>query len=110
MARVTCCLSNQGPDAYQPNVYGDRIIIERMFRADKSSTYKVKTWEGKAAPLAEGQTSARHRQELLRILDHFNIQVENPMIVLSQDSARAFLSSSTSEDKYKVSPPLPPPS
>lgn len=34
--------------------------------------------------------------------DHMGIQVDNPMNILSQDTAKAFLSSSKPEDKYEV--------
>jgi len=39
---------------------------------------------------------------LLSILDHYNIQVENPMTILSQDIAREFLNATSAQDKYKV--------
>lgn len=35
-------------------------------------------------------------------MDHFNIQVDNPLTVLTQDQARGFLSNSTPKDKYVV--------
>jgi hypothetical protein len=37
------------------------------------------------------------------ILDHLNIQVDNPMTVLTQDQSRQFLASATGKDKYNVS-------
>lgn len=36
------------------------------------------------------------------IVDHFNIQVDNPMTVLTQDQSRQFLASSSARDKYNV--------
>lgn len=34
--------------------------------------------------------------------DHFAIQPDNPMIILSQDAAKQFLASSTPEERYKL--------
>lgn len=36
------------------------------------------------------------------MMDFFDIQVDNPMTVLSQDMSRAFLSTSDSHKKYEV--------
>ncbi|CAG8590107.1 10002_t:CDS:10 [Acaulospora morrowiae] len=93
VGQVTLKLRNRGADAYRPETYGDSIIIERRISHDGSNGYKIKTHEGK---LVSGK-----RDELNAILDHMAIQVDNPLNVLSQDTARQFLQSSSSEDKYK---------
>lgn len=36
-------------------------------------------------------------------VDHFSIQVDNPMTVLTQDQSRQFLANSSPKDKYNVS-------
>ena len=41
------------------------------------------------------------KAELDAIIDHFQLQFDNPMNVLSQDMARQFLSSSSPAEKYK---------
>ncbi|CAG8456372.1 2856_t:CDS:10 [Racocetra fulgida] len=82
-----------GADAYRHDIYGDSIIIERRISRDGSNGYKIKTSGGKVV--------SGKRDELNAILDHMAIQVDNPMNVLSQDTARQFLHSSSSEDKYK---------
>lgn len=89
-------ITNKGPDAYKPDVYGEHIIIERRISKDGASGYKIKS-------SSTGKTISTKREELAAICDHMSIQVDNPLTILSQDSARQFLNSSTPEDKYKVS-------
>ncbi|CAG8528894.1 39994_t:CDS:10 [Gigaspora margarita] len=93
VAQVTLKLRNRGADAYRHEVYGDSVVIERRISRDGSNGYKIKTSGGKVV--------SGKREELNAILDHMAIQVDNPMNVLSQDTARQFLHSSSPEDKYK---------
>ncbi|KAF9156913.1 Structural maintenance of chromosomes protein 6 [Linnemannia schmuckeri] len=85
-------LRNRGNDGYKPEIYGESIIVERRISLDGGSSYKIKN--------AKGKTVSTKRDDLVAILDHMNIQVDNPINVLSQDSARQFLQSSTPADKY----------
>ena len=36
------------------------------------------------------------------MLDHFNIQVDNPVSILTQDTSKHFLHSKSGQDKYTV--------
>ncbi|GJE88371.1 hypothetical protein PsYK624_044540 [Phanerochaete sordida] len=92
-SEVTVMLKNQGEDAYKHDVYGDTIVITRRFTKEGSSSYKIKSKDGKVV--------STKRDELSAICDHMNIQVDNPMNILTQDSARQFLSASQPGDKYK---------
>ncbi|KAF9159572.1 Structural maintenance of chromosomes protein 6 [Actinomortierella ambigua] len=92
MAEVRLQLRNEGEDAYKPDVYGPRIMIERRIARDGSSGYKLKSTKGK--------TVSTKRDELAAMCDHMNIQVDNPMNVLGQDAARQFLHTSSEHDKY----------
>ncbi|CAO3572775.1 unnamed protein product [Mortierella alpina] len=92
-AEVKLQIRNQGPDAYKPHIYGESIIIERRISKDGTSGYKVRS--------SKGRTISTKREELAAMCDHMNIQVDNPMNMLSQDAARQFLQSSTPEEKYR---------
>lgn len=92
-AWVAVKLKNQGENAYQPEIYGRSIIVERHFTRSGTSNFKIKNDQGKLV-------SAK-RADLEDITDFFALQIENPMNVLSQDMARQFLSNSTPHDKYK---------
>ncbi|KAJ8018107.1 Structural maintenance of chromosomes protein 6 [Holothuria leucospilota] len=95
VAEVSIILRNQGTDAYRHDLYGSSIRVERRLTADGSSSYKLKS--------AKGQVVSTKREELSRILDQFNIQVDNPVAILNQDTSRNFLFSKDPRDKYKVS-------
>ena len=86
-------LTNGGSEAYRPKDYGDVIQIERRISKDGSSSYTIKN--------AHGRVVSRERGELTNICEAMNLQVDNPMNILSQDAARQFLSASTPEDKYR---------
>jgi len=111
-AEVTIQLKNQGEEAYKHDLYGDSIVVTRRFTKEGASSYKIKSKDGKLI--------STRREDLSAICDHMNIQVDNPMNVLTQgtfnelhlhyrvfswrdaDAARQFLSSSHPSDKYKV--------
>ncbi|KAI0916775.1 hypothetical protein AcW1_007861 [Taiwanofungus camphoratus] len=93
VAEVTVTLKNQGEEAYRPKDYGKSIVITRRFTKEGSSSYKIKS--------KDGRIISTKREELSAICDHMNIQVDNPMNILTQDSARQFLSASQPADKYR---------
>eukprot|EP01080_Neovahlkampfia_damariscottae_P007884 gene7884-12353_t len=91
VALITVHLRNEGKDAYRPKVYGKTIIIER--RIDKSSGhYRIKDENGKV--------QEKTRQELQLILNQFNIHIDNPCTIMTQDVSRKFLGSTNGKDKY----------
>ncbi|KAI3616349.1 structural maintenance of chromosomes protein 6 [Moniliophthora roreri] len=93
VAEVTISLKNQGEEAYKPSEYGKSILITRRFTSTGNSTWKIRA--------KDGRVISSKKEELAAICDHMNIQVDNPMNVLTQDAARQFLSASTPSDKYK---------
>lgn len=110
-AEVTIVLKNQGEETYKPKEYGKSIVIRRAFTRDGSSSWRIMS--------KDGALISTKRDELAAICDHMNIQVDNPMNVLTQgkilairdvvgyssvfiDAARQFLNASHPSDKYKV--------
>ena len=86
-------LKNTSDTAYQQEVYGDSIIVERHFSRSGSSNFKLRSSTGRIISTRKG--------DLEDINDYFALQIDNPMNVLTQDMARHFLNNSTSYDKYK---------
>lgn len=75
-ARILVTLRNRGSDAHQPDLYGERITIERRITRLGQSSWKVMG--------ANGETHETAKREVDRILDKFSIQIENPCGILMQ--------------------------
>ncbi|KAM8954181.1 structural maintenance of chromosomes protein 6 [Pelodytes ibericus] len=92
-ADVSITLRNRGQDAFKPESYGESIIVQQHFTTDGNRSYKLKS--------ATGALVSSKKEELIAILDHFNIQVDNPVSVLTQEMSKHFLQSKNESDKYK---------
>lgn len=86
-------LKNEGNDGYQRDVYGDSIIIERQFSKTGTSGFKVKS--------ATGRLISNKKGDVDDIVEYYQLQVDNPMNVLTQDAAKSFITASTPSQKYK---------
>lgn len=75
-AQVTVQLKNKGEDAYKPREYGDSIVIQRKFTKEGNTIWKIMSKAGKVI--------SSKKEEVSAICDHMNIQVDNPMNVLTQ--------------------------
>jgi len=93
-ASIVCKIRNQGDGAYMPEEYGQTIQIERHFSRAGASGFKLKS--------EKGRIISTKRSDLDDICDHFALQIDNPMNVLSQDQARQFISTSSASEKYKL--------
>nr|XP_020463607.1 structural maintenance of chromosomes protein 6-like isoform X2 [Monopterus albus] len=92
-ADITIRLRNRGPDAYRTDFYGDCIFIEHRISSDGSRTCKLRS--------KSGQLISNKKEELTYILDHFNIQLDNPVSILNQEMSKQFLHSKSESEKYK---------
>jgi len=86
-------IKNRGVDAYQHDVYGDSITVERHFSRSGSSGFKVRS--------ATGRLISMKKSEVDEIVEYYCLQVDNPLNVLSQDNARQFLNAASASMKYK---------
>ncbi|XP_078043070.1 structural maintenance of chromosomes 6 isoform X2 [Augochlora pura] len=91
-ATIEVTLTNQGPMAYKPEVYGHTIVVIRTISS--SSAYKIKNWKG--------DVITTKRNELDKILRAMNIQIDNPISILNQDISRTFLVTSKPGEKYEL--------
>ena len=93
MGEIIVRIRNTGIMAYKPDVYGDIIQIVRTMNRAGNGGYKIKS--------KKGQVISSRKADLMNIVDHFQIAVDNPMAILTQDTARLFLANSTASQKYE---------
>ncbi|KAF0271111.1 hypothetical protein FOG51_03989 [Hanseniaspora uvarum] len=87
---VTLTINNAGDFAYQPEVYGDEIILERTI-SQKHSSFRVKI-DNKLQDLKSSHLKA--------LLNYLGIRINNPMVFLTQDMAKKFLTAASKKEKY----------
>ncbi|KAI9179160.1 Structural maintenance of chromosomes protein 6 [Blastocladiella emersonii ATCC 22665] len=80
---ITVKLCNAGQDAYRPEIFGDEIQICRRINRTGGGTYTIKDTHARVV--------SHNKRDLVSILDHFNIQVDNSLTWLTQDAAKEFL-------------------
>ncbi|XP_027910964.1 structural maintenance of chromosomes protein 6A-like isoform X2 [Vigna unguiculata] len=85
-------IQNEGEDAFKPEIYGHVINVERRISESASST-TLKDHQGRKV--------VSRKAELQEIVEHFNIDVENPCVIMTQDKSREFLHSGNNKDKFK---------
>ncbi|TLD15784.1 uncharacterized protein PgNI_00441 [Pyricularia grisea] len=92
-AILSVTIKNEGLDAFQHDIYGDSITVERHFSTTGSSGFKVKSKSGRIIGTKKALVE--------EIVEYFCLQVDNPLNVLSQDQARSFLNSASDSEKYQ---------
>jgi chromosome segregation ATPase len=91
-ADLSVTLTNEGEDSYKVEQYGRRITVERRIDQRGASQYKLKSFTG--------QVVSTKKEELNNIVEQFNIQVDNPVCFLNQETSKHFLNSSDKKQKY----------
>uniref|UniRef100_A0A1I8NV53 Rad50/SbcC-type AAA domain-containing protein n=1 Tax=Stomoxys calcitrans TaxID=35570 RepID=A0A1I8NV53_STOCA len=92
-AKIEIVMANDGPQPYEPETYGDKITVVRTISMT-SGSYVIKD--------ANGHVVSKKVDDLHRILMYHNVQVDNPVFVLNQDSAREFLKDLEPSKNYKL--------
>ncbi|XP_058455820.1 structural maintenance of chromosomes protein 6 [Malaya genurostris] len=93
-ATIEIHLENDSFDAFERDVYGNKIIVVRTINASGATNYKLKS--------ENGNIITTSRSELLKLILYLNIQVDNPVCVLNQDLARSFLKDSDEKKQYSL--------
>jgi chromosome segregation ATPase len=92
-AKVRVTLLNKGTDAFQHDVYGDYITVERTIAVRGGyNGYKMYS--------ADNIEQSRSKKDLNEMLDKLNIQIDNPVAILDQEESKKFLTGKA-EEKYK---------
>lgn len=104
---------NKGQGSYKRETYGDYITIERSISAATGGGgYRILNEQGSYYILflflidliiwREGRVVSTKRSDLNRILAKMNLQVDNPVCILNQETAKNFLHSNDAHQKYKL--------
>lgn len=93
-ALISIKLSNDGAEAFKPELYGKSITVERRITVAGTGGYALKNETGKVV--------SEKKEELIRMLEKFNVQIENPVNILSQDIAKTFLYKLDASDLYSI--------
>lgn len=93
-ATIEIHLENDSFDAFERDVYGNKIIVIRTVNASGGTSYKLKS--------ENGTIISTSRSELHKLIMYLNIQVDNPVCVLNQDLARSFLKDSDEKKQYSL--------
>jgi hypothetical protein len=100
-AIVRVSLLNKGPDAYENDKYGDYITVERRIERHASGCgYRLLRGDPFKGGPGHLQLVSKKKEDLDRLLDLFNIQIENPCALLDQENAKKFIQGDGSE-KYR---------
>lgn len=89
-------MANEEPGAFEHDKYGDNIIIDRTIDKSGASTYRFR-----AVP--DGKILGSKREVITQICSHFDIDIDSPLTILTQDAAKSFLSQSDPHKLYAVS-------
>ncbi|KAF4116833.1 hypothetical protein G5714_001386 [Onychostoma macrolepis] len=105
------CHSMLGPFAFGPNVNfvvgnngsGKSAVLTALIVALGGKAHTTNRGSSLKGFVKEGERSlsVTKKEELISILDHFNIQVDNPVSILTQEMSKHFLHSKGEGDKYK---------
>ncbi len=100
-AIVRVSLLNKGSDAFEHAKYGDYITVERRIERHTSGCgYRLLRGDPHAADQKHLQLVSKKKEDLDRMLDLFNIQIENPCALLDQENAKKFIAGDAGE-KFK---------
>ncbi|KAH7465680.1 Structural maintenance of chromosomes protein 6 [Phytophthora ramorum] len=92
LVRITLRNDAVGSDAFRPEQFGRKIMVERLIRRDGSAEYRLKD--------ERGLLVSKLKTDLDAMLDHLNIQTDNPCAILDQENAKLFLKGDP-QAKYK---------
>ena len=93
MAQVIVKLRNNPKDPFKIDEYGDFIYVERKIKVDASSSLALRDENKKIV--------STKKDELIAIHEHFGLQMDNPMVILTQETAKKFLSSAKPSELYE---------
>eukprot|EP00039_Didymoeca_costata_P002125 m.57679 g.57679 ORF g.57679 m.57679 type:complete len:1141 (+) comp11124_c0_seq1:119-3541(+) len=93
-AVIRITLINEGEFAYKPELFGDEIEIERTIKKTGSS-YKIKN-------KTTNKVVSTAVRELNEMVEEMALQVDNPIVILTQEESKRFLKTNSPKELYKL--------
>jgi len=93
--QITLC--NTGEDSFKPDTYRNEIIVQRSI----SETFSDFTIKGKDEGALNIMRGREAKEEIQRLLDKLQIQVNNPIAILHQEVAKDMLKVESPQSLYK---------
>ncbi|XP_051824768.1 structural maintenance of chromosomes protein 6-like [Antechinus flavipes] len=93
-ANISITLRNRGEDAFKADFYGDSITVYQHISVDGSTSYQLINHSGSVI--------SSKREDLMAILEHFKIQVDNPVSILPHKVGRQIMRIRNENDRYKL--------
>lgn len=93
---VAVTLFNGGSERFQWEKFGDSITVERKVTLDGSSTYRLRNSTGSSVG------GDKPREVIREIISFYRLQIENPLILLTQDIAKRYLATSSATERYRL--------
>ena len=113
---IKICNFNGKPEfSYKFEEYGKSILIERTLRRTAAKAVPQTQTAGSKTPKTPtetatstyslknaltGKTISNERKELENIVAYFSIQIDNPVVLLTQEVSKHFLNTNKPKDKY----------
>ncbi|GMK57361.1 hypothetical protein CspeluHIS016_0401950 [Cutaneotrichosporon spelunceum] len=92
-AKVTVTMRNVGDDAFMHELFGDQVVIERNFDQSGSSNFKFRATK-------DGKILSDKRDMLTKMCNHWQINIDSPLCMLTQDNAKTFLAKTDPKIMY----------
>lgn len=88
-------MRNVGEDAWRHDDFGDEIVIERTIDRTGASGYKFRGRK-------DGPIISDKRDTVNKMCNHWQINIDSPLCMLTQDNAKTFLARTDPKVMYSV--------
>lgn len=98
---ISCIIMNDCANSYQPQTYGKKIKIEISLTKITDKAGKLKAKIAYKVRSAQNKVVATTKAAIVEIARHFSIMIDNPIVVLDQETAKTFLSNFQKNKMYQ---------
>lgn len=100
-AQIIVKLRNSSLDPFRKDEYGDYIYVERKLKIDGAPTLYLRDENSTNIRNFIGKVVSTKKDDLIAIHEHFGLQMDNPMVILTQETAKRFLNTSKPSELFE---------